>query len=112
MLAFCHLRLFLEVLIISREIEIVIVQRSEGALQPSGNIPGTEWPHVPGQGGQPRSRKLTPAVRPGQTQPGPALGASSGRHSKVTVSGVGLPDCTARRLPVLLPILEFWNGDT
>lgn len=34
MLALCRLRLFLEVLIISREIEIVIVQRSEGVLQP------------------------------------------------------------------------------
>ncbi len=34
MLAFCCLRLFLEVLIISREIEIVIARRPEGALQP------------------------------------------------------------------------------
>lgn len=64
MLAFCRLRLFLEGLIISREIEIVIVQRSEGALQPSGNIPGTEWPHVPGQGGQPRLQEADTSRAP------------------------------------------------
>lgn len=62
MLAFCHLPLFLEVLIIPREMESVTVQRSQGASGP--RVPGRGW----GAGGQPRSQEADTGRAP-QTDP-------------------------------------------